>query len=130
MRHILYICVLTLLSLPVMGQESCPVKITDVRNVAMTVTVLFTNTSQSTIERVDFVVVLLDSKSGERYLPLIESHKRLSPGEGGSATISVSEAQQLSTVQARAYLLDVTLADGNVWNDDGSHACNLTAQQE
>lgn len=130
MRHILVIFVLTLLGLPVMAQESCPVKITDVRNVAMTVTVLFTNSSQSTINRAEFVVVLLDSSTGEHYLPLMESKKRVKPGKDGTASISPPQATQGSALQARAYLLDVTFADDSVWNDGGSHACALTAQQE
>lgn len=130
MRQILIISVLSLLAVPVMAQESCPVKITDVRNVAMTVTVLFTNSSQSTIDRAEFVVVLVDSKAGEHYLPLMESKKRLKPGQDGTASISASEAPQLPTVQARAYLLGVTFADGSTWNDDGSRACSLIAQQE
>jgi len=106
------------------------VKLNDVRNVAMTVTVLFTNSSQSAIDRAEFVVVLLDSTAGEHYLPLIESNHHLNPGEGGTASISASEIPQFLTVHARAYLLDLTFTDGSVWNDDGSHACSLTALQE
>jgi hypothetical protein len=130
MKRIHLIFVVILLGLPVMAQEqSCPVTISDVRNVAMTVTVLFTNTTQIGISRAEFVVALVDSNGGEHYLPLIESRKRLKPGENGTASISAS-APQLAVTQARAYLLDVTFANGTAWNDDGSHSCRLTAQQE
>jgi hypothetical protein len=130
MRNILFICILTLLGLPVLAQEqSCPVKITDVRNVAMTVTVFFTNTSQTAIDRAEFVVALVDSNGGEHYLPVIESRKRLNPGENGTAFISGS-APHLAAEQAQAYLLDVTFDDGSLWSDDGSHSCSLSALQE
>lgn len=132
MKHILFTSVLMIitLGLPTMAQEqSCPVKINDVRNTAKTVTVLFTNTSQTSISRAEFIVALVDTQGGEHYIPLIASHKQLHPGENGTAFISAA-APQVAAPQARAYLLDTTFADGSAWSDDGSHSCSLTAQQE
>lgn len=99
-----------LLSIPATAQEqACPVKIGDVRSVAGRVTLLFTNTSQTGIGRVEFVVALLDSRGGEHYLPLIASRKHLMPSQAGTASTAAGEATQLSIAHARAYLLHVNL---------------------
>ena len=131
MKRILLISVLMLLGLAAMAQEQrCPVKITDVRSIGTKVSVLFTNTSQLEISRSEFVVALLDAAGGEHYLPLIESRRRLKDGKNGTASVSAPEAPQIPAGHAKAYVLEVTFADGSGWSDDGAHACSLTAVQE
>lgn len=131
MKRILLIPVLLLLGLTAIAQkQTCPVKINDVRSIGTKVTVLFTNTSRSEITRSEFVASLLNPNSGEHYLPLIGSRKHLKVGQNGTASVSAPEAPQLAAAHAKAYVLEVTFADGTAWSDDGSHACSLTAVQE
>lgn len=51
-------------------------------------------------------------------------------GHNAVAAYPAPETLEFTFSVANAYILQVTFADGAVWNDDGSHACSMAALQE
>lgn len=80
----------------------------------------------------DFIVWFADFDEQVHFLPaLAESdYRRIKAGRSAAVVYPAPETLDYTFSQVNAYVLRVAFADGNVWNDDGSHSCSLTALQE
>lgn len=122
-----------LLTGTVFSQEAnCPVKIADVRHVRDDLTILFRNTARRDITEYAFVVWFGDSEGQMHFVPDPDpgAGRIIKAGKSAIAVYPAPETLQFTFSVASAYLLQVTFANGAVWTDDGSHACNLSALQE
>ena len=133
-RSLLLLGLLILLEAAALALDtSCPVKITDVRNIAGTVRLLFRNTSRLEIIEYEFVVWFVDSDKQVHFLPVLAQDPATLPVTAGASAVVVypaPEMLQYTFSVANAYLLRATFTGGTAWNDDGSHACKLAALQE
>jgi hypothetical protein len=133
MKRLLLIAgVLVLCSTALYSQDlACPISITDVRSVAGNMKVLFRNASQTEITEYEFVVWFVDFDEQTHFIPAVNPvPRKIKAGRSAAAVYSAPETLDYTFSAANAYLLHVTFADGNVWNDDGSHGCRLSALQE
>jgi hypothetical protein len=129
-RTVFILVLLAAISITAFGQDSsCPVQITDIRNVGNTVSVLFRNTSHAKLTRYEFVVWFVDFAGETHFLPVLLAGKHLRPDQNGKVALPADELQHAFSL-ANAYPLHVSFADGSEWNDDGSHGCSTTALQE
>jgi hypothetical protein len=133
-RLLLMSALLILLAAPALGQDFvCPVAITDVRSVAGNVKVLFRNISPGVITEYDFILWFADFDEQVHFLPALapdSQYRRVKAGRSAVVMYPAPETLDYTFSQVNAYLLRVAFADGNVWNDDGSHSCRLTALHE
>jgi hypothetical protein len=123
---------LVLLTAAAFSQDSsCPISITDVRSLAGNMKVLFRNASRTDITEYEFVVWFVDFDAQTHFIPAVNpAPRRIKSGQSAAAVYPAPETLDYTFSEANAYLLHVTFADGNVWNDDGSHNCRLSALQE
>jgi hypothetical protein len=111
--------------------ESCPVTITDVRNIENAMYVLFDNASPATLTSYQFGFTFIDSKGVAHKFPLAPSGSvSVKTGGSGRLVFPTSQTMQYLFPEANAYLLKATFADGSTWTDDGRHACGATSWQE
>ena len=110
---------------------SCPVTITDVRNVENAMFVLFQNTGTQEISSYEFGFIFVDSQGAQHAFPLpARGSSSLKVGHSGKVRLASSTAANYLYPKANAYLVKATLADGTSWSDDGTHSCGATAWQE
>ncbi|HEX7286300.1 MAG TPA: hypothetical protein VF532_08965 [Candidatus Angelobacter sp.] len=133
-RLLLIFALMVLLAAPALAQgPACPVAITDVRSLSGNVKVLFRNISPAEITEYDFIVWFADFDEQLHFLPALvpdSEYRRIKAGRGAVVVYPAPETLDYTFSQVNAYVLRVAFADGNVWNDDGSHSCSLTALQE
>ena len=111
--------------------QSCPVTITDVRNIEHTLFVLFENSGSATLTEYQFGLIFIDVTGRQHPFPLrIKGSKAVEPGAQHTVSLSSREALQFLYPEANAYLLEARFSDGTTWTDDGSHACGFTSWQE
>lgn len=110
---------------------SCPISIKDLRSVAGNMKVLFRNAGHTTITEYQFVIWFVDLDEQIHFIPAVNpAHHPIKAGRNAVAVYSAPETLDYAFLHANAYVLHVAFADGNIWNDDGSHSCSLTALQE
>jgi hypothetical protein len=133
-RLLLIPALMVLLVATALGQgPGCPVAITDVRSAAGNVKVLFRNTSPGVITEYDFILWVSDFDEQVHFLPALaldSQYRRVKAGRNAVVVYPAPETLDYTFSQVNAYVLRIAFADGNVWNDDGSHSCGLTALQE
>lgn len=131
MKLALLISILVMvLSGSALSQESCPVQVTDVRNINAGVTVVLKNNSAA-ITSYEFGIFFSDFE-GRTYIfpfPLVRKDN-LAAGQSRTASFPTLDSLQFLFPEAGAYLLKVSFADGSSWADDGSRQCSITALQE
>jgi hypothetical protein len=133
MKHLLAIFVLALFTaVGAHAQDaSCPVTVTDVRNVENAMFVLFQNTGTQTITSYEFGFIFVDLHGNQHVFPLpAKGSSSLGVGSSGNLRLPTSTAASYLFPKADAYLMKATFADGTTWSDDGSHACGATSWQE
>ena len=133
MKHSLVLSAFALVfSLCAHAQDSsCPVTITDVRNVENAMFVLFDNTGTQDIRSYEFGFLFVDLQGGEHTFPLpAKGSSSLKVGHSGKLRLATSTTSSYLYPKANAYLMKATFADGTTWTDDGTHACGATAWQE
>jgi hypothetical protein len=110
---------------------SCPVAVTDVRNVENAMFVLFQNTGSQDISSYEFGFIFVDFQGGQHTFPLpAKGSSQLKVGHTGKLRLASSTTSSYLYPKANAYLMKATLADGTTWTDDGTHSCGATAWQE
>jgi hypothetical protein len=112
-------------------ETSCPVQITEVRNIEESMFISFRNTTSRDIKSYEFDVSFTDvfGKPHNFPFPLLHS-ERIAAGATKVAAFPSSDTLEFLFPVLNASLFKVTFADGSTWNDDGSHDCSLSALQE
>jgi hypothetical protein len=110
---------------------SCPLTVTDVRNVENAMFVLFENTGTQAISSYEFGFLFVDLKGEAHTFPLpAKGSSSLKVGQSGKLRLATSTTASYLFPKANAYLRTATFADGTTWSDDGTHSCGATAWQE
>ena len=110
---------------------SCPVTVTDVRNVEDAIFVLFQNDGSATLTSYQFGFIFVDLRGHKLPFPVLsKGAKTVAPGSGGKLALQTVQSLQFLFPEANAYLMKATFSDGTTWTDDGTHACGATSWQE
>ena len=111
--------------------DSCPVKITDVRNVNGKLSVLFQNTSNASLSSYQFELIFIDLAGRQHPFPSkVNGSAAVAPGAEHLLSMEASDALHFLFPKANAYLVAGTFSDGTTWSDDGSRQCGYTSWQE
>jgi hypothetical protein len=132
MKSLWYLLGILLISSGAHAQaNSCPVAITDVRNVANTLYVLFQNNGSATLTSYEFGFIFIDLEGQAHPFPQhAHGSRAMKAGQSGKLALPTKQASEFFYPKANAYLMKATFADGSRWKDDGTHACGFTAWQE
>jgi hypothetical protein len=130
-----FLAILSFAMLLVIGaraqDSSCPLTVTDVRNVENAMFVLFQNTGTQTITSYEFGFIFVDLRGNQHLFPLpAKGSSSLKVGNSGQLRLPTSTAASYLFPKADAYLMKATFGDGTTWTDDGSHSCGATSWQE
>jgi hypothetical protein len=132
MKSTILLSILIMLGGICFAQEaSCPVQITQVRNIEESIFVSFRNTTSRDIKSYEFDISFTDvfGKPHNFSFPLLRN-ERVPEGTKRVARFPSGDTLEFLFPILNASLFNVTFADGTTWNDDGSHACSLSALQE
>ena len=131
MKRLLLFATLAVATLLNAQSDSCPVKITDVRNVNGKLSVLFENTSNASLSSYQFELIFVDLAGRQHPFPSrVNGLAAVAPVTEHLVSLNSSDALHFLFPKANAYLVTVTFSDGTTWTDDGSRACGYTAWQE
>jgi hypothetical protein len=110
---------------------SCPVRITEARDIQESMFISFRNTTARDIKSYEFDVSFTDlfGKLHNFPFPLLRN-ERIAAGTTRVAVFHSADTLEFLFPILNASLFKVTFADGSTWNDDGSHDCSLSALQE
>jgi hypothetical protein len=110
---------------------TCPVTITEVRNIESRMYVAFQNTSAASIKSYQFGFTFVDLKGKQHQFPLpLGKSESVAPGKSWTAVLPSAQTLSYLFPQENAYVSKITFADGSTWSDDGTHACSVTSWQE
>jgi len=132
MKSTILLSILIMLSGTCFAQEaSCPVQITQVRNIEESIFVSFRNTTSRDIKSYEFDISFTDvfGKPHNFPFPLLRN-ERIPGGTKRVARFPSADTLEFLFPILNVSLFNVTFADGTTWNDDGSHDCSLSALQE
>jgi hypothetical protein len=112
-------------------EASCPVQITQVRNIEQSMFISFRNSTSRDIKSYEFDVSFTDVFGNPHNFPFpLLRNERIAAGTTRVAAFPSSDTLEFLFPVLNASLFKVTFSDGSTWNDDGSHDCSLSALQE
>lgn len=112
-------------------ETSCPIQITEVRNIEESMFISFRNTTSLDIKSYEFDVSFTDvfGKPHNFPFPLLRN-EGIAAGTTRVAAFRSADTLEFLFPELKASLFKVIFADGSTWNDDGSHECSFSALQE
>jgi|1186.fasta_scaffold103477_2 hypothetical protein len=112
-------------------ESSCPVQITEVRNIEQSMFISFRNTTSRDIKSYEFDISFVDVFGKPHIFPFpLLRNERIAAGTTRVAAFPSADTLEFLFPVLDASLFKVTFADGSTWNDNGSRECSLSALQE
>jgi len=131
MRKYILICLLLVVALPSLGQSTCPVQPTLVKNTDSRISISFQNASEKQLASYQFGLTFFGTNGAAHRFPQSLAGKvPLQAHRHRAAIWETPSALQFLYPVAEVYLKQATFTDGTIWNDDGSKACKVSSIQE
>ena len=113
------------------ADSDCPVKFTQVRNIAGSIFISFQNTTGLDITSYELDLSFVDTQGRTHLFPFpLLRQERIAAGKNRLAQFPSLDALQFLFPIIQTSLSKIEFADGSEWIDDGSHGCSFTSLEE